>query len=444
MINTKIMLWIRKSAFLLSQMILIFALGCGPEPTAIIIITSTATSAPTLSPTPAPPGTEVPTPTPEPSATPFVPTAIIKIFSHSPLSGDQAKFGQEILHGAELAVQQLSEPLLSEYRFRVELVPYDDQNSVARAAANAQQIIADPEILCGIGHYDPYVTIETSDIYHQAGLALIAPAVTAPLFTDRDYLEVNRVIGHSDGQGSAGAQFAAAQGFASVYIISQPGESSLRNAEYFRLEADRRGIQTLGMKVTQLNSENINQIVRQIVDANPELVYITSAADQALPFLMTLRAAGYPGTFLGTEQVADPSMLDLMDPSLVDGGGMYYTTTNPPVQFFSDAAKFIEDFQAQYGTAPLPFAARAYDATGACLIAIQRATRAKEGIAPTRAEVVRTIRRMKDYTGLTGTFDFDNRGDPGLAQYYVVQITSVEPANWDQNAVIASYEIAPP
>jgi branched-chain amino acid transport system substrate-binding protein len=444
MINVKIRLSIRKSALLLSQIILIFALGCGAEPTAIIIISPTAPSSPTLPPTTAPTETEIPTSMPTSTATPFVPTAIIKIFSHSPLSGDQAAFGQDILHGAELAVQQLSDPFLGEYRFRVELVPYDDQNSVARAAANAQQIIADPEILCGIGHYDPHVTIETSDLYHLAGLALIAPSVTAPLLTDRDYFEVNRVIGHRDGQGAAAAQFAGAQSFTSVFIISQPGESGLRNAEYFRLEADRRGIQTLGMIVTQLNSENINQIVSQIVDAKPELVYITSSADQALPFLKALRAAGYLGTFLGTEQVIDRSRIDLVDPSLVEGGGMYYTTTNPPVQYFSDATQFMEDFETQYGTAPSSLAARAYDATGACLIAIQRATKAKEGVPPTRAEVARTIRRMKDYTGLTGTFDFNNRGDPALAQYYLVQITSVDPANWDQNSVVASYEIAPP
>lgn len=441
MINAKIFPWIRKSGLLLAHMILIFALGCGPA-TEIVIVFPTATSS--ITPTPEPTKTQLPTFTPAPPATPFIPAAVIKIFSQSPLSGEQAKFGQDILHGAELAIQQLSNPLFSEYRFKVELVPYDDQNSGKTAAANAQQIIADPEILCGIGHYDPQVTIETSDVYHLAGLALIAPSVTAPLLTKRDYREVNRLIGHSDGQGAAGAQFAAAQGFASVYIVSQQGESSLKNAEYFRLEADRRGIQTLGMRVAEVNSQNINQIISQIMDVKPELIYITSSADQALPFLNLLRGAGYMGAILGTERLNDPSMIHLADPSLVEGGGMYYTITNPPLQYFSDAATFTADFETQYGTVPSSFAARAYDATGACLTAIQIATKAKNGTPPTRDEVVRTIRRMRDYNGITGTFNFDTRGDPVLAQYYVVQITSLDAANWDQNSIIAAYDIAPP
>jgi branched-chain amino acid transport system substrate-binding protein len=441
MINAKLMAWIHKSALLVSLMILIFAVGCGPEPTAIIIILPTATGSPT--PIPEPTETETPAPTPTPVATTFVPTAVIKIFSHIPLSGDQAIVGQDILQGAELAVQQLSGPL-SDYRFKVELVPYDDQNSVGPAAANAQQIIADPEILCGIGHYDPNVTIATSNIYHQAGLAFVAPSVTDPLLTDRDYLEVNRLIGHRDGQGAAAAQFATAQEFTSVYIISQPGESSLRNAEYFRLEADRRGIQTLGMIVTEINSQNTDKFVGQIITVKPELVYISSSAEQALPFLNALRAAGYMGAILGTELLNDPSISNLADLSLIEGAGMYYTITNPPVEYFSDAARFMRDFEAQYGTLPLSFAARAYDATGVCLKAIERATKAKNGMLPTRAEVAKSIRRMKDYQGLTGNFDFNNRGDPDLAQYYIVHITSLDPANWDQNSIVASYEIAAP
>jgi branched-chain amino acid transport system substrate-binding protein len=440
MINTKLTPWIRKLVLALSQILLTFAAGCGPEPTAIVIRIPTATGSPTL--TPEVTQTDVPTTTPEPSETPFVPAAVIKLFSQSPLSGGQAALGLDMLRGAELAVQQLSVPL-SEFQFKVELVNYDDQSSAKKAVANAQQIVADPEILCGIGHYDSDVTIQASNVYHQAALAVVAPAATAPLLTDRNFREVNRVIGHRDGQGAAGAQFAKAQGFTSVYVVSQEGESSLRNAEYFRREADRLGIQVLGMVVTAVNAQSTGGIVSQIMHAEPELVYISSPAEQAIPFLNALRAARYTGALLGTEELNGPYMIDLADPSLVEGG-MYYTVTTPPAQYFSDASIFIEDFQTQYGTAPLSLAARAYDATGVCLRAIYRATKAKNGVLPTREEVARAIRRLKGYKGITGTIEFNDRGDPAISQYYVVQITSVDDPNLDENSIVASYEVAPP
>ncbi|MEO8355478.1 MAG: branched-chain amino acid ABC transporter substrate-binding protein [Chloroflexota bacterium] len=443
MIDARIVLWIRRFALLLSQMILIVTFGCGPRPTPIIITLATATESPS-SLTQAPPTAQIAeTQAPALTPTPFVPRAVIKIFSHGPLSGEQAVFGKDMLRGAELAVLQLSGPL-HEFSYQVELVPYDDQNIAQTARVNAQEIVGDPEILCGVGHYDSDITIATSDLYHLAGLALVAPSATGALLTDRNYLEVNRVIGRTDGQGTAAAQFAKAQGYGSVYIISQQIEGSLRNAEYFRRDSGSLGIQLLGMVVTELTAENKNQIISGIMNTMPDVVYISSAANQAIPFLTELRAAGYAGAILGTEALNDQSMVSLAGPSLVEGGGMYYTITSAPAQYYSNAAKFVQDFNTQYGTAPLSFAARAYDATGVCLKAIEEASKANGGIPPTRGEVATALRRLNNYDGITGTYGFNGQGDPDPVQYYMYQVVSVDAANWDQNPIIASYDVTPP
>jgi branched-chain amino acid transport system substrate-binding protein len=79
------------------------------------------------------------------------------------------------------------------------------------------------------------------------------------------------------------------------------------------------------------------------------------------------------------------------------------------------------------------------------LKAIEEATRAKDGALPTRAEVVTAIRALNDYQGITGTYSFQNNGDPQVAQYYVYHITSVDPDRWGQdNVVVASYDVIPP
>jgi ABC-type branched-subunit amino acid transport system substrate-binding protein len=182
MIDTNKFRWIRKCVLLLLQIILILSFGCGPAPTPILIDLPTATGlpSPTISPTPAVAVLAPTDPNPSITSTPFVPGAVVKIFSHVPLSGEQAPFGQDILHGTELAIEQLSEPL-REFGYHVELVSYDDQNTHQVALANAQDIAADPEILCGVGHYDSDITIAASNVYHLAGLTFVAPITTAPL-----------------------------------------------------------------------------------------------------------------------------------------------------------------------------------------------------------------------------------------------------------------------
>jgi branched-chain amino acid transport system substrate-binding protein len=438
MINSKTPPWLRKSAFLLLQLILILVYGCGLQPTEIVIVFPTARIAPTAIAQEQPTATQSPQSPAAPTLTPFVPKAVFKIFIHGPLSDDQ-----EMLRGAKLAVQQLSGPL-NEHSYQVELVPYDDQDTVETALANAKQVIANPDILCGVGHYDSEITMAASDVYHEGGLAFMAPTITDPLLTDRSYLEVNRLVGRADGQGHAAAQFAKANGFQTVFIVSQKSENSLRNAEYFRTETGSLGIKWLGSVIATVNEENMEQVVSKIVNAKPELIYISTSAQQAVPLLTELRAAGYSGSFLGTERLDSRLTISAAGASLVQGGGMYYTITNAPLNYYAGAAKFVQDFQTQYGSMPESLAARVYDATGICLKAIEEAIQAKGGTPPTRAEVARAIRALKDYQGITGMYNFNNQGDPSPAQYYVYQVISTDSQNWDQNHVIASYDIIPP
>jgi len=385
--------------------------------------------------------TELPE-TPTLSATPFVPKAVIKIVSHGPLSGNQGIFGKDMMRGAQLAVQQLSGPLV-ELGYQIELLPYDDRNNPETALANTTEIVADPTILCSVGHLSSRITVQTSEMYHQAGLALIAPSTTSTVLTDRQYLEINRLIGRIDQQGIAGAQFAKDQGFTNVYIISEKNDYGLQNAEHFRLEADRIGMQVLAMLIPDVD-DSLDSVVSSMMAANPELVYFGGRADQAILFFKAARAAGYMGAFLGLDDLNNPPLFNLAGRSLVQGGGMYFTILAAPANFYPDTARFIETYEVQYNTSPLLFAARAYDATGICIKAIEVASKAKGGEIPTRAEVVNAIRALKDYKGITGAYTFNDQGDLTLAKYYVFKVVSVDATKWEQNSIIAAYDIAPP
>ena len=122
-----------------------------------------------------------------------------------------------------------------------------------------------------------------SDVYHEGGLAFIAPGITDPLLTDRKYLEVNRLVGPADWQGYAAAQFAKVKGFQTVFIVSQNSDNGLRNAEYFRTETGSFGIKWLGSVFETVNEQNMDRVVSRIVTAQPELIYITTSARQAVP-----------------------------------------------------------------------------------------------------------------------------------------------------------------
>ena len=88
----------------------------------------------------------------------------IKVATQSPLSGGQSAIGVDIKNGAELALEQLKKPL-EDMGFKVELAPFDDQANPDTGVANAKNIVADPAVLCVVGHYNSGVQIPSSEVY---------------------------------------------------------------------------------------------------------------------------------------------------------------------------------------------------------------------------------------------------------------------------------------
>src|SRR5262249_19918275 len=143
-----------------------------------------------------------------PAIVPAQNRATLKIATQSPLSGDQAIDGEGIRLGAELAIEQLR-GALERLSFRVELLVFDDQGRPDVGVANAKNIVADRDVLAVVGHLEARVAIPASEIYKEAMLAMVSPAGTGTMLTDRNLPSVSRVCGRNDEQGLLAADVAA-------------------------------------------------------------------------------------------------------------------------------------------------------------------------------------------------------------------------------------------
>src|SRR6059036_40865 len=161
----------------------------------------------------------------------------IKIATQSPLSGGQAALGEGIKLGTQLAVEKLKGNL-EKMGYKVELVPFDDQAKPDVGVANAKNIIADKDIMAVIGHLNSGVAILSSEVYKEVSVAMISPANTNPVVTDRGYPNVNRVCGRDDVQGVVGSEFANAQKIKSAYIVHDKTQYGQSIAEFFKADSE--------------------------------------------------------------------------------------------------------------------------------------------------------------------------------------------------------------
>ena len=365
----------------------------------------------------------------------------IKIATQSPLSGGQSLLGVAIKQGAELALEQLGGDLAA-MGYDVQLAPYDDQATPDVGVANAKNIVADSEILCGVGHLNSGVMIPSSEEYHTANLAFVSPANTNPVVTTRGYLEVNRVVGRDDVQAPAAEEYAfTTLGAKSVYIIHDKTAYGQGVAEFFRIAAEEDGIEILGFEGTE-ETANFDAIVTPLIATQPDVVFFAGIYNQAGVFFKQARDAGYEGTFLGTDGMDSSDLADIAGDALTTGGGMAYTTVAGPVSAYPAAAKFAEDYTAKFGAAPEAYAAQAYDAAGVCLTAIKAAAEAAGG-TPTRLQVAEAVRAV-NYEGLTSTITFDAIGDLPLAKYFIIKVNASTKYAWGTNEIIDSFDLASP
>src|SRR5438034_8081688 len=224
----------------------------------------------------------------------------IKIATQSPLSGGQAALGEGIKLGAQLAVEKFKGPL-EKMGYKVEFVPYDDQAKPDVGVANAKNIIADKNILAVIGHLNSGVAIPSSEVYKEVNLAMISPANTNPTVTDRGYMNVNRVCGRDDVQGAVGSEFAHSTLKAkSAYIVHDKTTYGQGVAEFFKADAEKKGIKILGFEGTEEKS-NFDPILTPVKAKGPGLIYFGGIYDQAAPFFKQTREKGVKSKFLGPD-----------------------------------------------------------------------------------------------------------------------------------------------
>lgn len=341
----------------------------------------------------------------------------IKIAVQAPLSGEQAALGEHIKLGAQLAVEEASKAF-KDLGYELVLVPQDDQAKPEVGVANARNMVADPDVLVIVGHFNSGVALPASEVYKDAMLVMISPANTATEITDRGYPNVNRVCGRDDVQGPVGARFAAENlKLKSVYVIHDKTLYGQGVAENFRNEAKKLGMNVLGFEGTEERA-NFSPMINPLKAKNPDLVYFGGIYHQGGLLLKQLREKGVKAKFMGPDGLDSAEMAKIAGTSVI---GSYYTSVAGPPDAYPETAAFAKKYKQRFGKDTESFGLYGYDATLVGIKAMEQWIKANGGKKPNRTDVVTAVRKIKNFKGVTGSIEFDNKGDPVKAKYFVLQ-----------------------
>lgn len=353
----------------------------------------------------------------------------VKIGFVAPLTGDQAPQGEDMLNGARLAVDHANTagPILPGHR--LELVALDDQRNPTQAVAAAKKLVADRDVVAVIGHLNSSCTMPASAIYYQARLLSITPVSSNPKISRQGFDTFYRTCATDDLQGPAAALFAARELHAHrIFILDDMTTYGRGLANEFEHKVEALGAVVLGHEGITQGDKDFAPILTKIKSLNPDLVYFAGMFPEGALLIRQRTEVGLTAKFMGGDGLFDAVLIELATPEKAEG--VYLTTIGSDIHRIPTAQAFVNAYEATYG--PIgAYSAYAYEATSLAIWAIRQAGKKD------RATVLASMKTLKDYPGLFGPQNFDEKGDSLIRDIGIFMVRDgrfefVRTATWDE------------
>ncbi|MCP1848139.1 MULTISPECIES: ABC transporter substrate-binding protein [unclassified Bradyrhizobium] len=273
-------------------------------------------------------------------------------------TGGLASLDQPLLHGAELAVEEINATGGVDGK-QLELIARDTRSDTGETAVMANEMVG-LQVNFLVTPCDADTTIAAGQAGQAAGIVTISGCASPPILPGNvgDYLFLNATPDNI--QGTALAEYAEKQGYkTALTLVSPDSPYTEKLPQYFASVFRKDGGNVLPTVSYKMGQQDFSVEVSKIRDISPKPdVIVTSAFEPDFPaFIKQLRAAGVDIPVLSADAIDTATTFAL-------GGaaeGVVFSTHGFP-EAGNRLSQFNKRYQAKFGSAPESiFAALGYD-----------------------------------------------------------------------------------
>jgi len=324
------------------------------------------------------------------------------------LTGAAGPQGREMLHWAQLAVDQYNE----ENGTDIKVVEGDDQLDPAQAATIAQQWVSDDKIVAVVGPESDSTVESAGPIFGQPGMAMVSSTATSSRLTEGKYPTFYRVTPPDSLQGSQDAQYMIDNLDAKkVFVIDDQSAYSKGIADVVVPLLEDAGVDVSRDSVSQTNTD-YSALVSKIADDTDVVFLPWMLAANAQLFGDQMAEQSKTATIFGTDGVFSPQDFKVE--------GSYLSSFSPDVQNNPDYADLVQQFEDKYGQFGA-FGLTTYPATQVVLDAVKQACADGGGTAD-RAAVAEAVKNTDISDSILGPISFEDSGEMTDAKFFVYTI----------------------
>ena len=399
----------------------------------LVLVASACNSGSTTTPAPATtaPGSSTAAGTPA-AGTPAA-GKVIKIGTELPMSGGETANGVPTQNGVKLAIKQANEQNMLP-GWTLDINGQDDAVNGAHDAAqggkNMTTLVSDQTVVGEVGPFNSGVAQVEIPIANAAGLLMCSPANTNTSLTyppdalqyrttNPDKVSYVRLAAPDSIQGPAGADYVYDDlGAHSVYILDDTETFGVGVGDSFQAEFESKGGTVVKRDSAPKSTTDYTPLFTAIASQHPEAVYLagTTPTGMGLALKQGRTVAGFETIpFMGPDGVADlgGSATQGSTINIAGAAAANVSGTVAGVHDIPDAAKFLADYKAEFGTDPGAYSAIAYACAQVIIQGIQKAVAAGTTDLAGIREAVRAgaTATGNSFDTIIGKVSFDPNGD---------------------------------
>ena len=323
------------------------------------------------------------------------------------LEGELASTGEALRDAAALAGEGVAVA-----GHDVEFVGTDDACTIDGGSSAAEEFVATDHLVAVVGPSCSDAVLGSQPVYEAAGITHISQLSTNIATTnpeDRDpFRTFLRTVFNDEIQGQQQAAFAEQElGAGSAFIVYEAFRYG-GAADTFRETFGGELVGDVGFE----DEADFPDIVSQLTEADPDVVYYSGFYPTGIPFVQELRDGGYAGPVLAGDAMYDQAMIDGLG-ELAEQE-LYVTLPSPPLQG-AEFEDFSASYQEAYGADPTTtsFTAESFDAATAIILGLQAdgVVEETDGGIEIDLEALNDAIYEVSFDGASGPVRFDDKGD---------------------------------
>lgn len=330
----------------------------------------------------------------------------IKIGLNTELTGEVPSIGNSCLHAAELFVEEINQSggiSIGKVNMPLSLIVRDNGSKPDQAAAIAQRLISQEDVVALVGPNISSCAIPAAEIAENLGCLMLTPLstnqrTTTNSLTEKPKQHVFRACFTEVFEEGTLAQFAHnqlhAKTAAILYDVSSEAPHS--EARLFKEAFIKNGGSIVAMETYNTGDRDFSAQLTNIKAAAPEVIFLPTYYNDVPLIAEQAHHLGIKTTFVGNSAWSTPEIIELDSGHYLEGS--YFSnhfaidSSAPKIQ------QFVAAYKKKFGQAPDEIAALTYDSMSLIVESLIRAN------SLDRTAISKAMSSIRSFEGLTGTF----------------------------------------